>query len=149
MPSCCLQSEGKQLPEGDCGLLRHQKESDHTCSPTYVCYYRHAGQQRSITGGVCHARTCIHKNDTTLCKSHGQEPEGQHEYSKEQDGIINNTPYYIYHYFISYSKYRPLPLTVQGGPVGLVGWKKIILASLRYFFPPSLALVIGKEQPGQ
>ena len=117
--------------------------------PTYVCYYRHAGQQRSITGGVCHARTCIHKNDTTLCKSHGQEPEGQHEYSKEQDGIINNTPYYIYHYFISYSKYRPLPLTVQGGPVGLVGWKKIILASLRYFFPPSLAPVIGKEQPGQ
>jgi hypothetical protein len=38
---------------------------------------------------------------------------------------------------------------VQGGPVGLVGWKKIILASLRYFFPPSLAPVIGKEQPGQ
>ena len=55
----------------------------------------------------------------------------------------------IPHYFISYSKYRPLPLTVQGGPVGLVGWKKIILASLRYFFPPSLAPVIGKEQPGQ
>jgi hypothetical protein len=55
----------------------------------------------------------------------------------------------ISHYFISYSKYRPLPLTVQGGPVGLVGWKKIILASLRYFFPPSLAPVIGKEQPGQ
>ena len=40
----------------------------------------------------------------------------------------------ISHYFISYSKYRPLPLTEQGGPVGLVGWKKIILASLRYFF---------------
>jgi hypothetical protein len=38
---------------------------------------------------------------------------------------------------------------VQGGPVGLVGWKKIILASLRYFFPPSLAPVIGKEQLGQ
>ena len=55
----------------------------------------------------------------------------------------------ISHYFISYSKYRPLPLTVQGGPIGLVGWKKIILASLRYFFPPSLALFIGKEQPGQ
>lgn len=55
----------------------------------------------------------------------------------------------ISHYFISYSKYRPLPLTVQGGPVGLIGWKKIILASLRYFFPPSLAPVIGKEQPGQ
>ena len=55
----------------------------------------------------------------------------------------------ISHYSISYSKYRPLPLTVQGGPVGLVGWKKIILASLRYFFPPSLAPVIGKEQPGQ
>ena len=55
----------------------------------------------------------------------------------------------ISHYFISYSKYRPLPLTVQGGPGGLVGWKKIILASLRYFFPPSLAPVIGKEQPGQ
>ena len=55
----------------------------------------------------------------------------------------------ISHYFISYSKYRPLPLTEQGGPVGLVGWKKIILASLRYFFPPSLAPVIGKEQPGQ
>ncbi|MCO5805783.1 hypothetical protein CS034_01060 [Phocaeicola vulgatus] len=55
----------------------------------------------------------------------------------------------ISHYFISYSKYRPLPLTVQGGPIGLVGWKKIILASLRYFFPPSLAPVIGKEQPGQ
>ena len=53
----------------------------------------------------------------------------------------------ISHYFISYSKYRPLPLTVQGSPVGLVGWKKIILASLRYFFPPSLAPVIGKEQP--
>ena len=35
MPSCCLQSEGKQLPEGDCGLLRHQKESDHACSKTY------------------------------------------------------------------------------------------------------------------
>ena len=52
-------------------------------------------------------------------------------------------------YFISYSKDRPLPLTVQGGPVGLVGWKKIILALLRYFFPPSLAPVIGKEQPGQ
>ncbi len=30
----------------------------------------------------------------------------------------------ISHYFISYSKYRPLPLTVQGGPIGLVGWKK-------------------------
>ena len=30
----------------------------------------------------------------------------------------------IYHYFISYSKSRPLPLTVQGGPVGLVGGKK-------------------------
>ena len=55
----------------------------------------------------------------------------------------------ISHYFISYSKYRPLPLTMQGGPIGLVGWKKIILASLRYFFPPSLAPVIGKEQPGQ
>ena len=55
----------------------------------------------------------------------------------------------ISHYFISYSKDRPLPLTVQGGPIGLVGWKKIILASLRYFFPPSLAPVIGKEQPGQ
>ena len=55
----------------------------------------------------------------------------------------------ISHYFISYSKYRPLPLTVQGGPIGLVGWKKIILATLRYFFPPSLAPVIGKEQPGQ
>ena len=55
----------------------------------------------------------------------------------------------ISHYFISYSKYRPLPLTVQGGPIGLVDWKKIILASLRYFFPPSLAPVIGKEQPGQ
>lgn len=55
----------------------------------------------------------------------------------------------ISHYFISYSKYRPLPLTVQGGPIGLVGWKKIILASLRYFFPPSLAPVIGKEQSGQ
>ena len=55
----------------------------------------------------------------------------------------------ISHYFISYSKYRPLPLTVQGGPIGLVGWKKIILASLRYFFPPSLAPVIGKEQLGQ
>ena len=55
----------------------------------------------------------------------------------------------ISHYFISYSKYRPLPLTVQGGPVELVGWKKIILASLRYFFPPSLAPVSGKEQPGQ
>ena len=55
----------------------------------------------------------------------------------------------ISHYFISYSKYRPLPLTVQGGRIGLVGWKKIILASLRYFFPPSLAPVIGKEQPGQ
>ena len=27
-------------------------------------------------------------NDTALCKSHGQEPEGQHEYSKEQDGVI-------------------------------------------------------------
>ena len=53
------------------------------------------------------------------------------------------------HYFISYSKYRPLPLTMQGGPIGLVGWKKIILASLRYFFSPSLALFIGKEQPGQ
>jgi hypothetical protein len=38
---------------------------------------------------------------------------------------------------------------VQGSPVGLVGWKKIILASLRYFFPPSLAPVIGKEQQGQ
>ena len=37
----------------------------------------------------------------------------------------------ISHYFISYSKYRPLPLTVQGSPIGLVGWKKIILASLR------------------
>lgn len=55
----------------------------------------------------------------------------------------------ISHYFISYSKYRPLPLTVQGGPIGLVGWKKIILAPLRYFFLPSLAPVIGKEQPGQ
>ena len=32
----------------------------------------------------------------------------------------------ISHYFISYSKYRPLPLTVQGSPIGLVGWKKII-----------------------
>lgn len=59
------------------------------CGPTYVCYDRHAGQQRSITGGLCHARTCFHKNDTTLCKSHGQEPEGQHEYSKEQDGIVD------------------------------------------------------------
>ncbi len=27
MPSCCLQSEGKQLPEGNCGLLRHQKKN--------------------------------------------------------------------------------------------------------------------------
>lgn len=54
----------------------------------------------------------------------------------------------ISHYFISYSKYRPLPLTVQGGPVGLVGWKKS--SSLRSgIFPPSLAPVIGKEQPGQ
>ncbi len=63
-------------------------------------------------------------------------------YYKKSSSIIS-------HYFISYSKYRPLPLTVQGGPIGLVGWKKIILASLRYFFPPSLAPVIGKEQPGQ
>ena len=65
--------------------------------PTYVCYDRHAGQQRSITGGVCHARTCIHKNDTTLCKSHGQEPEGQHEYSKEQDGVIEINLSYTSH----------------------------------------------------
>ena len=65
--------------------------------PTYVCYDRHAGQQRSITGGVCHARTCIHKNDTTLCKSHGQKPEGQHEYSKEQDGVIEINLSYTSH----------------------------------------------------
>ena len=97
MPSCCLQSEGKQLPEGDCGLLRHLKESDHACSPKYVCYYRLDGHHRSITGGVCHARTCIHKNDTTLCKSHGQEPEGQHEYSKEQDGAIEINLSYTSH----------------------------------------------------
>lgn len=32
---------------------------------------------------------------------------------------------------------------------GLAGQEKIILASLRYFFLPSLAPVIGKEQPGQ
>ena len=43
-----------------------------------------------MTGSICHAQTCIHKNDTTLCKSHGQEPEGQHEYSKEQDGVIED-----------------------------------------------------------
>ena len=43
-------------------------------------------------------------------------------YYKKSSSIIS-------HYFISYSKYRPLPLTVQGGPIGLVGWKKIILAS--------------------
>lgn len=55
----------------------------------------------------------------------------------------------ISHYFISYSKYRPLPLTVQGGPIGLVGWKKIILASLRYFFPPSLAGMRANRQQGQ
>ena len=61
----------------------------YACGPPYICYDRHAGQQRSITGGLCHARTCFHKNDTTLCKSHGQEPEGQHEYSKEQDGIVD------------------------------------------------------------
>ena len=55
----------------------------------------------------------------------------------------------ISHYFISYSKYRPLPLTVQGGPVGLVGWKKSSSLRSGIFFPPSLAPVIGKEQPGQ
>lgn len=55
----------------------------------------------------------------------------------------------ISHYFISYSKYRPLPLTVQGGPVGLVGWKKNHPRFAPVFFPPSLAPVIGKEQPGQ
>ena len=44
-----------------------------------------------------HARTCIHKNDTTLCKSHGQEPEGQHEYSKEQDGAIEINLSYTSH----------------------------------------------------
>ena len=63
----------------------------------YFCYDRHAGQQRSITGSICHARTCIHKNDTTLCKSHGQEPEGQHEYSKEQDGVIEINLSYTSH----------------------------------------------------
>lgn len=63
----------------------------------YFCHDRHTGKQRSITGGVCHARTCIHKNDTTLCKSHGQEPEGQHEYSKEQDGIIEINLSYTSH----------------------------------------------------
>ena len=97
MPSCCLQSEGKQLSEGDCGLLRHQKESDHTCSPPYICYDRHTGQQRSITGSICHARTRLHKNDTALCKSHGQEPEGQHEYGKEQDGVIEINLSYTSH----------------------------------------------------
>ncbi|EEF77112.1 hypothetical protein BACCOPRO_02621 [Phocaeicola coprophilus DSM 18228 = JCM 13818] len=51
----------------------------------------------------------------------------------------------ISHYFISYSKYRPLPLTVQGGPVGLVGWKKIILASLRYFFRQALHRSLAKN----
>lgn len=56
--------------------------------PTYVCYYRHTGQQCSITGSICHAWTRLHKNDTTLCKSYGQKSERQHEYSKKQDGVI-------------------------------------------------------------
>lgn len=30
-------------------------------------------------------------------------------------------------------------------PYGLVGWKKIILATLRYFFPPSLAAIPAKQ----
>ncbi|WP_347074516.1 hypothetical protein [Bacteroides stercoris] len=33
-------------------------------------------------------------------------------------------------------------------PYGLVGWKKIILAALRYFFPPSLAWVRANGQQG-
>ncbi|CAG9904048.1 hypothetical protein M123_2105 [Bacteroides fragilis str. 3976T8] len=37
----------------------------------------------------------------------------------------------------------------QGGPAGLVVWKKIILASLRYFFPPSLAGMRANRQQGQ
>lgn len=53
--------------------------------------------------------------------------------------------YITYQHFISYSKYRPLPLTVQGGPVGLVGWKKIILASLRYFFRQALHWSLAKN----
>ena len=54
----------------------------------------------------------------------------------------------ISHYFISYSKYRPLPLTVQGSPIGWLAGKKS--SSLRSgIFSPSLAPVIGKEQPGQ
>ena len=47
---------------------------------------------------------------------------------------------------------------MQGGPVGLVGWKKIILATLRYFLLPSLVpkgkskktepIKPGKQVPG-
>lgn len=37
MPSCYLQSEGKQLPEGDCGLLRHQKNlTTHAARHTFA-----------------------------------------------------------------------------------------------------------------
>ena len=38
-----------------------------------------------------------YKDETTLCKSHGQEPEGQHEYSKEQDGVIEINLSYTSH----------------------------------------------------
>lgn len=45
MPSCCLQSEGKQLPEGDCGLLRHQKESDHARCKAYSILFHTENKQ--------------------------------------------------------------------------------------------------------
>lgn len=47
------------------------------------------------------------------------------------------------------SKGSGLLFPVQGEPPwGLVGWEKIILASLRYFFPPSLVQETANPLPG-
>ena len=47
------------------------------------------------------------------------------------------------------SKGSGLLFPAQGEPPwGLVGWEKIILASLRYFFPPSLVQETANPLPG-
>ena len=51
----------------------------------------------------------------------------------------------ISHYFISYSKYRPLPLTVQGSPIGWLAGKKSSSLRSGIFFRQALHRSLAKN----
>jgi len=68
-------------------------------------------------------------------------------YSRRQFSFDSNSPNGIFQ--LLPCKNSLLPCHAQGGPYGLVGWEKIILAALRYFFPPSLAVDRAKAKQWQ